>query len=79
MRLLVTGLSETFSPKSPKWHKHTFQRTETTIEDQLQIAKLPLCQDNGRQLLSFSRQLVMTGRITSKQVLEDPSMRFVRH
>lgn len=73
------GPQERFCPKSVELHEHTFQRTETTIENQLQITKLPLREDNGRQLLSFSLQLVVTGRVTSQQVLEDPSMWFVRH
>ena len=51
--------------------QRTFQRRETTIQDEFQIAQLPLAQDNGLQLLCLVVELLAPRRITRNQVLED--------
>lgn len=57
----------------------TFQRTETSIKDQLQIAQLTFCEDNCRQFLSLGLQLIMARGVAGDQVLEDTAVGFVRH
>lgn len=50
---------------------HTFQRREASAQDQLQIAQLPLAENDGLELLCLVVKLLASGRITRNQVLED--------
>lgn len=50
-------------------HGHTFQRRETTIEDQLEIAKVTLRQGEGGKLLGLSQELGLARQIAGKEVL----------
>lgn len=59
--------------------EHTLQRTETAIENQLQVAKLTLRQVNGRQCLCLSDELLTAGGIAGEKVLEDATMRRIGH
>lgn len=49
----------------------TLQRGEATVDDELEIAKLALVQDDGRELLGLRGQLVAARGIASDEVLED--------
>jgi hypothetical protein len=49
----------------------TLKRGEASVEDQLEITKLTLIEDNGRQLLGLFNELLATGSIASDEVLED--------
>ena len=62
-----------------KMSKLTFQRGETAIEDQLEIAKLSLAQDDGGKRLGFRSQLALPGGIARNQILEDSAMGRVGH
>ena len=47
------------------------KRGEASIEDQLEITKLTLIEDNGGQLLGLFDELLATRGITSNKILED--------
>ena len=49
----------------------TFQRREATVDDELEIAKLTLVQDNGRELLGLSEELIAARSIAGNEILED--------
>jgi len=49
----------------------TLERGEASVEDQLEITKLTLIENNGRQLLGFFNELLATRSIASDEVLED--------
>lgn len=49
----------------------TLKRGEASIEDQLEITKLTLIEDNGRKLLGLFNELLATRGITSNEILED--------
>ena len=49
----------------------TLERGEASVEDQLEITKLTLIEDNGRQLLGLFDELLATRSITSNEILED--------
>jgi len=53
------------------FHRLTFKRRESTIENQLKIAKLALVQNNGWELLGLSGEFVSARGIASEKVLED--------
>jgi hypothetical protein len=55
--------------------KHTFKWRETAIENQLKIAQLSLCQDNGRERLGFSSELCLSGQVSGEEILEDAAVR----
>jgi hypothetical protein len=59
--------------------KHTFQGREAASEKQLKIAELALSQNNGRKSLCFRRKLGIAREVACEQVLEDATMRRVRH
>lgn len=58
-------------PARDKKKLRTLERRETTVENQLQVAKLPLRQDNGGQTLGLVGQLLSAGSIAGNEVLED--------
>jgi hypothetical protein len=49
----------------------TLQRREATVDDQLEIAKLALVQDNGRELLGLCEEFIAAGSIAGNEILED--------
>lgn len=49
----------------------TFERRETSIEDQFQIAELTFIEDNGRERLCLCGELISAWGITGNQILED--------
>jgi len=49
----------------------TLERGEASVEDQLEITKLTLIEDNGRQLLGLFDELLAARSITSNKILED--------
>ena len=51
--------------------EHTFQWRKASIHNQLQVAKLPLGEDNGWELLSLIVELLATRRIACDEVLQD--------
>lgn len=51
--------------------ERTLERREASVQDQLQIAQLPLSEDDGRQALSLCEKLLAAGGIARNQVLED--------
>jgi hypothetical protein len=59
--------------------RHTFEGRETTVEDQLQIAKLSLGQSDGRKSLGLGRELIVSGSISGEEILEDTSVGWVGH
>lgn len=60
------------------WQR-TFKGRKATVQDQLEIAKLALSQDNGSQGLGLGGELVVARSIAGEQVLEDATVRRVRH
>jgi hypothetical protein len=69
--------------KVPKYRKQrgsrTFKGRETAIEDQFEVAKLSLGEDNRWESLSLGRELSMARSISCDQVLEDTTVGSVRH
>jgi hypothetical protein len=51
--------------------ERTLKRREASVQDQLQIAQLPLSEDDGRQALSLCEKFLAAGGIARNQVLED--------
>lgn len=49
----------------------TLKRGEASVQDELEITKLTLIEDNGRKLLSLSNEFLATRSITSDEILED--------
>lgn len=49
----------------------TLQRREATVEDQLEIAKLPLGEDDGGEALGLVGELLAAGSIAGDKVLEE--------
>jgi hypothetical protein len=49
----------------------TLQRREATVDDQLEIAKLALVQDNGRELLGLCEEFIAAWSIAGNEILED--------
>lgn len=58
---------------------HTFERRETTVEDQLEIAKVTLGEDESRELLRLGLELGLARQIASEEVLEDTAVGSVGH
>ena len=54
----------------PRIARLTFEGRETTVEDQFEIAKLALVEDNGWKLFSFRGELLLARGIAGEQVLE---------
>lgn len=59
--------------------QRTLKRREAAIEDQLEVAEVTLCQDDGRQLLRLVEELGMARQVASKEVLEDAAVGGVCH
>ena len=57
----------------------TLERTEASRHDQFQVAKLPLAQDDGRELFGLSAELIVASCIAGKQVLQDPTVGRIGH
>lgn len=55
------------------------QGREATVEDELKITDLTLSKGKGREFLGFSSELIVAGEISGEEVLEDTTMRRVRH
>lgn len=51
--------------------KLTFKRREASVQNQLQVAQLPLGEHNSLQLLRLLVEFPAPGRIASDQILED--------
>jgi hypothetical protein len=49
----------------------TLQRREATVDDELEIAKLALVQNNGGELLGLSGELIAARSIASNKILKD--------
>lgn len=58
---------------------HTLKRRETTVKDQLEIAKVTLSKDDSGQLLRLSEKLGLAGQIAGEEVLEDTTVGSVGH
>ena len=57
---------------SQHWRsEHTLQWRKASIHNQLQVAKLPLGEDNGWELLSLIIEPLAARRITCDKVLQD--------
>lgn len=59
--------------------RRTFERRETTVEDQLEIAKLSLGQSDGRKSLGLGVELLVAGSIAGEEILQDTAVRWVGH
>ena len=59
--------------------RHTFEGRETAIEDQLEIAELPVGQGDGRKLLGLSRKLGLSREVSRQEILQLAAMRRVCH
>lgn len=57
----------------------TLERTEATVHDQLEIAKVTLGQDDSREGLGLCDELVMARSIASDEVLEDTTVGGISH
>ena len=57
----------------------TFKGRETAIEDQFQIAKLALAQQDRGQSLGLGLELIMARSVSCEQILEDTAVGRVRH
>lgn len=49
----------------------TLKRGEASVQDELEITKLTLIEDNRRQLLGLCNEFLATRSITSNEILED--------
>lgn len=65
--------------KKGHWISLTFKWRKATVEDQLEIAKLTLSQDEGSKRLGLGGELIVTRGIAGEQVHEDATVRGVRH
>lgn len=65
--------------KALEANKHTLERREATVKDQLEIAKVTLSQDDGGQLLGLGEKLGLAGQIAGEKVLEDTTVGSVGH
>ena len=63
----------------PGEEKHTLKWGETTAQDQLEITKLALGEDDGGESLGLSSKLVVSWSIAGEEVLQDPTMWRVGH
>lgn len=52
----------------------TLQRRETTVQDELEIAQLPLAEDDGGEPVGLLRELLAARSIAGNQVLEDTTL-----
>jgi hypothetical protein len=57
----------------------TFKWRKATVEDQLEIAKLALGQDESSERLGLCCELIVARGIAGEQVLEDTSVGGIRH
>lgn len=57
----------------------TFKWRKTTVQDQLEITKLALGQDESSEGLGLCCELIVTRSIAGEQVLEDTSVGGIRH
>lgn len=57
----------------------TFERREATIEHQLEIAEVALCEGESREGLGLGCQLRLAGEIAGEEVLEDSAVGCERH
>jgi hypothetical protein len=51
--------------------KLTLKRREASVQDELEVTKLTLIEDNGGQLLGLCNEFLATRSITSNEILED--------
>lgn len=65
--------------KGTRCRQFTFERRETTVQDQFEIAKLSLAQDDGGKSLGLGGELIVSGSIPGKEILEDTAVRWVGH
>lgn len=49
----------------------TLERREATVDDEFEIAKLALVEDNGGELLGLGEELVATRSIAGNKILKD--------
>lgn len=61
------------------WFSLTFKWRKATVEDQLEIAKLTLSQDERSERLGLGGELIVTRGIAGEQVLQDTTVRGIRH
>lgn len=59
--------------------EHTLQRTEATVHDQFEIAKLTLGEDDSGEGLGLGGELVMAGSIAGDEVLQDTTVGSIGH
>lgn len=57
----------------------TFERRETTVHDQLEIAQLALGEHDGGESLGLSGELGLAGSIAGEEVLEDTTVGGIGH
>lgn len=60
------------NPTTPG-NERTFEGRETTAEDQFQVAKLSLTEDDSRQSLSLCCKLLVSGKVSCKEISVDLS------
>ena len=57
----------------------TFKGGKSSVEDELQVAELPLSEGDGGESFGLPLELVMTGAIAGDEILEDAAMGWVGH
>lgn len=57
----------------------TFKRGKAAVENQLEVAKVALRQDDGGQRLGFRGKLGLARKVAGKEVLEDAAVGSVGH
>ena len=65
-------------PTQVTQHSRTFKRRKPSIENELEIAKLPIRQDNSWKFFRFRRQLLPPRSVASDEVLENAALLTVR-
>jgi hypothetical protein len=55
----------------------TLERGEATVDDELEIAKLALVEDDGGELLGLGRELSVARSIAGNQILKDTAWNVV--
>ena len=59
--------------------RHTFEGRETTVEDQLKIAELPVGEGDSGELLSLGSQLSLSREVSRQEILQLATMRRIGH
>jgi hypothetical protein len=59
--------------------RHTLERGEAAVKDELEIAQVALGQGEGGELVGLGQELGVTRSVTDEEVLEDAAVGRVGH